>query len=225
MIRNDQVYMNPNLWPVFPPSKYSPIFSPLPYPTFPSSPDLFTVFFFHSLPRSFDPLYAADVDDRLMNTFEGQKTHCNRLWCESQLWSTSFTEPIHHGTLWGPRVNPWGTLSLFPWHCICIWHSMGFRWNERDTTIFTWSYMNAMHQSNPISASLVTKVTDWQIVVTLVLQCHICAGVPVFISGNFPPVCVYQAWRMMSRAYLSGFWTTDRSAGDSNHLDLHNTGG
>jgi len=50
MIRNDQVYTNPNLWPVFPPSKYSPIFSPLPYPTFPRSPDLFTVFFFTPCP-------------------------------------------------------------------------------------------------------------------------------------------------------------------------------
>jgi len=25
---------------------------------------------------------------------------------------------------------------------------------------------------------------------------------------------------MMSRAYLGGFWAIDRSAGDSNHLDL-----
>jgi len=48
-------------------------------------------------------------------------------------------------------------LSLSPWQCICIWHPMGFRWNERDTTIFTSSYKNAMHQSNTLSASLVAK--------------------------------------------------------------------
>jgi len=200
--------MNLTLWPVFLPSKYSPVFplfltQPLPVPRIRSP------VFSHSLPRFVHSMSADVVDDRIMITFEKQKTNCSRLWYESQLWPTIFSEPFHHGTLWGPRVDPWGTLSLSPWHCIFIWHPMGFRWNERGTAIFTWSYMNAMHQSNPISPSLVTRATYWQIVVTLVLQCQICAGVPVFISGNLPPVCVcvrvYQAWKMTSRAYLGGF--------------------
>jgi len=117
--------------------------------------------------------------------------------------------------------------SLSLWHCICIWHSMGFRWNEGGPTIFTWSYMNAMHQSNPLSASLVTRVTDWEIVVTLVLQCQICAGVRVFISGNLPPVhmCVYQAWKMMSRAYLGVKLPTEVLVIPTTWTSDHNTGG
>jgi len=154
MIRYNQVYMNPNLWPVFPPSKYSPIyFPPLPYPTSSSAPDSFTRFF-----SLLAPLCPLDVcwcgwsyDDYLWTNRRPIATVFGANLNNDLQVSQNLFIMIHYGD---QEPNP-----LSPWHCICIWHSMGFRWNERGTTIFTWSYMNAMHQSNPISPSVVTKVT------------------------------------------------------------------
>jgi len=83
-----------------------------------------------------------------------QKTHCDRFKYDLQVSQNLFIM-VHYGDQELILEEP----SLSPWHCICIWHSMGFRWHERGTTIFTSSYMNAMHQSNPISPSLVTRAT------------------------------------------------------------------
>jgi len=151
MIRNDQVYTNLTLWPVFPPSKYSPIFSPLPYPTSSITPDSFTRFF--SLLAPLCPLNACwcgwSYDDYLWRNRRPIAIGFGANLNYDLQFSQNLSIMVHYGDQELILEEP----SLSLWHCICIWHSMGFRWNERDTAIFTSSYMNAMHQSNPLSLS------------------------------------------------------------------------
>jgi len=72
-----------------------------------------------------------------------QETHCDRFWCESQLWPTSFTEPIQGDTLWGPRVDPWGTLSLSLHDIVFVfdipWASGEMKEAQRSLPDHTWT--------------------------------------------------------------------------------------
>jgi len=150
MIINDQVYTNLTLWPIFLPSKYSPIFSPLPLSILSQFPRFVHPFFLTPCPALSTQCLLMWMIIIWRLPLKEQKTHCDRFWCESQLWPANFTEPFHHGTLWGPRVileEP--SLSL---HDIVF--VFDIPWASDDTKETQRSHLIIHERNAPIKSSL-----------------------------------------------------------------------
>jgi len=190
VIRNDQVGIHePNPLTHFPSFQIFPDISPS------SSPNLFQCPRFVS-PFFLTPCPALPTHCLMMwmiiwrLPLKEQKTHCDRFWCESQLRPTIFTEPFHNGTLWGPRVEPWGTLSLsMTLYLHLTFHGLQVKWMRPNDL-----YLIIHERNAPIKSYLSLSCYQGNLLTnccTLVLQSQTCAGVPVFISGNLPPVRLY----------------------------------